>query len=41
MQSHQDALNRAVAQDKLQAKLCIQTKPIVADSDDPKFQQKW
>ena len=41
MQSNRDALNRAVAQDKLLAKLWIQTKPIVADSDDPKFQQKW
>ena len=41
MQSHRDALNRAVARDKLPAKLRIQTKPIVVDSDDPKFQQKW
>lgn len=41
MQSHWDALNRAVARDKLPAKLRIQTKPIVADSDDSKFQQKW
>ena len=41
MQSHRDALNRAVARDKLPAKLRIQTKPIVANSDDPKFQQKW
>ena len=40
-QSHRDALNRAVARDKLPAKLQIQTKLIVADSDDPKFQQKW
>ena len=30
-----------MARDKLLAKLRIQTKPIVADSDDPKFQQKW
>ena len=37
MQSHRDALNRAVACDELLAKLCIQTKPIVTDSDDPKF----
>ena len=40
MQSHRAALNRAVARDKLPAKLRIQTKPIVVDSDDPKFQQK-
>ena len=41
MQSHRDALNRAVARDKLPAKLRIQTKPIVVDGDDPKFQQNW
>ena len=41
MQSHRDALNRAVARDRLPAKLRIQTKPIVVYSDDPKFQQKW
>ena len=41
MQSNKDALNRAVARDKLPAKLRIQTRPIVVDSDDPKFQQKW
>lgn len=41
MQSHRDALNRAVVWDKLPAKLRIQNKPIVADSDKPKFQQKW
>ena len=40
-QSHRDALNRAVTRDKLPAKPRIQTKLIVADSDDPKFQQKW
>ena len=41
MQSHRDAHNRAVAWDKLPAKLRIQNKPIVADSDKLKFQQKW
>lgn len=41
MKSHRDALNRAVVWDKLLAKLQIQNKPIVADSDKPKFQQKW
>ena len=40
MQSHSDALTRAVARDKLAAKLYIQNKPIVTDNHEPKFQLK-
>ena len=41
IKGHHVALTRALARDKLPAKLRIQNKPIVMDSDNPKFQQKW
>ena len=41
IKGHHVALTRALAQDRLPAKLRIQNKPIVMDSDNPKFQQKW
>ena len=39
IKGHHVALTRALAQDRLPAKLRIQNKPIVMDNDNPKFQQ--
>lgn len=41
MRSHHDALQRAIARDKIPAKLKIQAKPMVAEGDCPKLQKRW
>ena len=41
MRAHHESLSRAVARGKLPMKLRINVKPVVADSDCPKFQKNW
>ena len=41
MRAHHESLSRAVACGKLPVKLRIQVKPVVAESDCPKFQKNW
>ena len=41
MQSHHEALQRAVARDRIPAKLKIQAKPLVAEGECPKLLKKW
>lgn len=41
MRAHHESLSRAVARGKLPMKLRIGVKPVVADSDCPKFQKNW
>ena len=41
MRAHHKSLNRAVACGKLPVKLRIKVKPVVAESNCPKFQKNW